>query len=240
MIKKQIPNIVTGFNLVSGCISIVFSFSHSYELAIIAIFVAAVFDFFDGFVARLLNVMSPIGKEMDSLADVVSFGVSPAMVLFCYMKELETVQPLAGWQHYLPYLVFIVPMFSALRLAKFNLDTRQTLSFLGLPTPANALFLSTLILLPKEWSFIHNIYVLIAISILTSFLLVSEIPLFAMKFKSFSWNANTEKYIFLLGIIPITLIFGLQAVPFVILWYIILSIGINGYYKYFKRQAKKD
>jgi CDP-diacylglycerol--serine O-phosphatidyltransferase len=131
-------------------------------------------------------------------------------------------------------------MFSALRLAKFNLDTRQTLSFLFFPTPANALFLSTLILLPTEWGFIHNIYVLLTLSIVTSFMLVSEIPLFAMKFKSFSWNANHEKYIFLLGIIPIALIFELQAVPFIILWYILLSIAINGYHKYFKRELNKD
>lgn len=227
MIKKHIPNIVTGFNLISGCISIVFSFSHQYELAIIAIFIAAVFDFFDGFVARLLNVMSPIGKEMDSLADVVSFGVSPAMVLFCYMIEMTSNQSITDVQKYLPYLIFIVPMFSALRLAKFNLDTRQSVSFLGLPTPANALFLSTLILLPKEWAFIHNIYVLLAISIVTSFMLVSEIPLFAMKFKSFSWKQNSEKYIFLMGIIPIAVVFSYQAIPFVILWYVFLSIGFN-------------
>jgi CDP-diacylglycerol--serine O-phosphatidyltransferase len=231
MIKKHIPNIVTGFNLISGCISIVFSFSHQYELAIIAIFIAAVFDFFDGFVARLLNVMSPIGKEMDSLADVVSFGVSPAMVLFCYMIEMTSNQSITDVQKYLPYLIFIVPMFSALRLAKFNLDTRQSVSFLGLPTPANALFLSTLILLPKEWAFIHNIYLLLAISIVTSFMLVSEIPLFAMKFKSFSWKQNSEKYIFLMGIIPIAVVFSYQAIPFVILWYVFLSIGFNIFQK---------
>jgi CDP-diacylglycerol--serine O-phosphatidyltransferase len=147
------------------------------------------------------------------------------------MIEMTSNQSITDVQKYLPYLIFIVPMFSALRLAKFNLDTRQSVSFLGLPTPANALFLSTLILLPKEWAFIHNIYVLLAISIVTSFMLVSEIPLFAMKFKSFSWKQNSEKYIFLMGIIPIAVVFSYQAIPFVILWYVFLSIGFNIFQK---------
>ncbi len=227
MIKKHIPNTITGFNLVSGCISIVLSFSHQYEWAIAAIIIAAIFDFFDGFAARILNVMSPIGKEMDSLADVVSFGVSPAMILFCYMTELTTKQNLSGWVTFLPYLIFIVPMFSALRLAKFNLDTRQTTSFLGLPTPANALFLSTLVLLPQEWIFIHNVYFLLIISAITSWMLVSEIPLFALKFKNFSWKDNSEKFIFVIGIIPLAIIFNYKAIPFIILWYVCLSIGMN-------------
>lgn len=235
MIKKHIPNFITGLNLVSGCISIVFSFSHQYEWAVVAIVVAAIFDFFDGFAARLLNVMSPIGKEMDSLADVVSFGVSPAMILFCYLTQMAEAQNPNAAIHYLPFAVFVVPMFSALRLAKFNLDTRQSLSFLGLPTPANALLLSTLVLLPSEWSLIHNSYVLLAISGMTSLLLVSEIPLFALKFKRFSWQENREKYIFLLGIIPIALVFWMHAIPFIIVWYILLSLVFNGYHRIGKR-----
>lgn len=227
MIKRQIPNFVTGFNLVSGCISIVLSFSHQYEWAIIAIFIAAVFDFFDGFAARLLGVMSPMGKEMDSLADVVSFGVSPAMVLFCYMTESAEIQHVSGWQSFLPYLIFIVPMFSALRLAKFNLDTRQTTSFLGLPTPANALFLSTLVLLPAEWTFIHNTYIILILAAITSWMLVSEIPLFAMKFKNFSWKDNRIKFIFLAGVIVLALIFTKIAVPFIVIWYLLLSMIDN-------------
>lgn len=227
MIKRQIPNFVTGFNLVSGCVSIVLSFSHQYEWAIIAIFIAAVFDFFDGFVARLLDVMSPMGKEMDSLADVVSFGVSPAMVLFCYMIELNVKQQVTGLQSYLPYLIFIVPMFSALRLAKFNLDTRQTTSFLGLPTPANALFLSTLVLLPEEWTWIHNTYSILILAAITSWMLVSEIPLFAMKFKNFSWKDNQIKFIFLTGVVILALIFTKIAVPFIVIWYLLLSLINN-------------
>lgn len=231
MIKRQLPNIITGFNLVSGCISIVLSFSHHYEWAILAIFLAAVFDFFDGFVARLLNVMSPMGKEMDSLADVVSFGVAPAMVLFCYMIELGTQNQISGWQTYLPYFIFVVPMFSALRLAKFNLDTRQTISFLGLPTPANALFLSTLVLLPSEWSFIHNSYFLLFISYFTSWMLVSEIPLFALKFKTFSWKENRIKFIFLAGVVLLIVLFSTIAVPFIVVWYVVLSL-INNSFKF--------
>ncbi len=224
MIKKHIPNTITGFNLVAGCISIVFSFSHKYELAIIAILVAAIFDFFDGFVARLLNVMSPIGKELDSLADVVSFGVSPAMILFCYLTQINNATETNQWNYFLPYFIFIVPMFSAFRLAKFNLDTRQSTSFLGLPTPANALLLSTLILLPKEWEIIHNIYFFLSIAIVTSWMLVSEIPLFALKFKNFSWHDNYEKFIFLIGIIPLIAIFNYIAIPFIMVWYILLSL----------------
>jgi CDP-diacylglycerol---serine O-phosphatidyltransferase len=227
MIKKQIPNMITGFNLVSGCISIVLSFSHQYEWAIIAIFMAAVFDFFDGFAARLLKVSSPIGVEMDSLADVVSFGVSPAMILFCYMIEMTTQQGVSGWQSYLPYFVFIVPMFSAFRLAKFNLDTRQTESFLGLPTPANAMFLSTLVILPESWGFIHNSYTLLVIAIITSLLLVSEIPLFSPKIKNLSWKDNKIKFIFLAGALVIMGFLTVISIPFVILWYIILSVINN-------------
>jgi CDP-diacylglycerol---serine O-phosphatidyltransferase len=227
MIKKQIPNMITGFNLVSGCISIVLSFSHQYEWAIIAIFMAAVFDFFDGFAARLLKVSSPIGVEMDSLADVVSFGVSPAMILFCYMIEMTTQQGVSGWQSYLPYFVFIVPMFSAFRLAKFNLDTRQTESFLGLPTPANAMFLSTLVILPESWGFIHNSYTLLVIAIITSLLLVSEIPLFSLKIKNLSWKDNKIKFIFLAGALVIMGFLTVISIPFVILWYIILSVINN-------------
>lgn len=227
MIKKQIPNMITGFNLVSGCISIALSFSHQYEWAIIAIFMAAVFDFFDGFAARLLKVSSPIGVEMDSLADVVSFGVSPAMVLFCYMIEMTTQQGVSGWQSYLPYFVFIVPMFSAFRLAKFNLDTRQTESFLGLPTPANAMFLSTLVILPESWGFIHNSYTLLIIAIITSLLLVSEIPLFSLKIKNLSWKDNQIKFIFLAGALVIMGFLTVISIPFVILWYIILSVINN-------------
>lgn len=227
MIKKQIPNMITGFNLVSGCISIVLSFSHQYEWAIIAIFMAAVFDFFDGFAARLLKVSSPIGVEMDSLADVVSFGVSPAMILFCYMIEMGVQQGVSGWQSYLPYFVFIVPMFSAFRLAKFNLDTRQTESFLGLPTPANAMFLSTLVILPESWGFIHNSYTLLIIAIITSLLLVSEIPLFSLKIKNLSWKDNKIKFIFLAGALVIMGFLTVISIPFVILWYIILSVINN-------------
>lgn len=227
MIKKQIPNMITGFNLVSGCISIVLSFSHQYEWAIIAIFMAAVFDFFDGFAARLLKVSSPIGVEMDSLADVVSFGVSPAMILFCYMIEMGVQQGASGWQSYLPYFVFIVPMFSAFRLAKFNLDTRQTESFLGLPTPANAMLLSTLVVLPESWGFIHNSYTLLIIAIITSLLLVSEIPLFSLKIKNLSWKDNKIKFIFLAGALVIMGFLTMISIPFVILWYIILSVINN-------------
>jgi len=226
-IKNHIPNSITGMNLFSGCISIVFSFSHNYEMAIVFIILAAVFDFFDGMAARLLNVKSEIGKELDSLADVVSFGVSPAMIIFCKMNDLIAVENITNWQIYIPYIAFIVPVFSALRLAKFNLDTRQTNSFIGVPTPANALLISTLVLLPAEWSFLFNIYSLSFICIAMSLLLVAEIHLIALKIKNLSWKDNRIRYIFVIGAVIIAAILMQNAIPFIIIWYVVISVIEN-------------
>ena len=139
-IKKHIPNTITCCNLVSGCIATSFAFGGNPEMALLWIIIGAVFDFFDGMSARLLHVSSPIGKELDSLADDVTFGVAPATIVFSQLFVMEYpgfLEPLRPW---LPYAAFIIAAFSALRLAKFNLDERQTTSFIGVPTPANALF----------------------------------------------------------------------------------------------------
>ena len=138
--KKHIPNTITCCNLISGCVATVFALFGIPEMALLFIILGAVFDFFDGMTARVLGVSSPIGKELDSLADDVTFGVAPASILFWFLGIIDYPEFLEGWRNVIPFLAYIIAAFSALRLAKFNLDTRQTTSFIGLPTPANALF----------------------------------------------------------------------------------------------------
>ena len=149
--KKHIPNTITCGNLVSGCIAITFALYGNPSMALLWIVVGAVFDFFDGMTARLLHVSSPIGKELDSLADVVTFGVAPSAMLFFQLGIMEYPSVLESYRNVLPYCAFLMAAFSALRLAKFNLDERQTTSFIGLPTPANALFWGALIVGGSYW-----------------------------------------------------------------------------------------
>ena len=143
--KKHIPNALTCCNLISGCISTCFAFFHSPELALVWIIIGAVFDFFDGMIARLLNVSSPIGKELDSLADDITFGVAPSTIIFSQLLVMDFPSVPEFAVSYLPFIAYIMAAFSALRLAKFNLDERQTMGFIGLPTPANALFWGSLV-----------------------------------------------------------------------------------------------
>ena len=220
----NIPNTITCLNLISGCIATYWAFQGDYRMALLFIVIGAVFDFFDGMVARLLHVSSPIGKELDSLADDITFGFAPSAIIFSYLSHLTSyISPL------IPYLAFIMAAFSALRLAKFNLDERQTLGFIGLPTPANALFWGALIgglqgydihFEGIEWCIIAGVFI-------SSYLLISEIPMFALKFKTWGWKGNEIKFIFLLTCIPMLFlgIFGLAAI---IAWYVILS-AINSY-----------
>ena len=220
----NIPNTITCLNLISGCIATYWAFQGDYRMALLFIVIGAVFDFFDGMVARLLHVSSPIGKELDSLADDITFGFAPSAIIFSYLSHLTSyISPL------IPYLAFIMAAFSALRLAKFNLDERQALGFIGLPTPANALFWGALIgglqgydihFEGIEWCIIAGVFI-------SSYLLISEIPMFALKYKTWGWKGNEIKYIFLLTCIPMLFlgIFGLAAI---IAWYVILS-AINSY-----------
>ena len=150
-IKKHIPNTITCCNLISGCIATSFAFGGSPKLALLWIIIGAMFDFFDGMSARLLHVSSPIGKELDSLADDVTFGVAPATIVFSQLYVMEYPSFLESLRPVLPYAAFIIAAFSALRLAKFNLDERQSTSFIGVPTPANALFWGSLIVFNPEW-----------------------------------------------------------------------------------------
>lgn len=229
MIKKHIPNTITCCNLICGCIAAYHAFAGRYEIAFAFIIGGAVFDFFDGFAARLLKVSSPIGKELDSLADVVTFGVAPASMLFGILSDLHTQPPFVFVNEVLPFSAFLIAALSALRLAKFNLDERQTGSFIGLPTPANALFWAALIvgaydtLVSASWAW----WVLLVGILISCYLLVAELPMFALKFKHFGWKGNGLKYGFILLSAALLIYFGLAGFSAVIVAYILLSVINN-------------
>ncbi|WP_276805327.1 CDP-diacylglycerol--serine O-phosphatidyltransferase [Prevotella pallens] len=228
-IKKHIPNTITCCNLISGCIAIAYAFSGKIEISFTWIIIGAVFDFFDGMSARLLKVSSPIGKELDSLADIVTFGVAPSTILFSKLGIMSYPSPLESLRGILPFIAYIMAAFSALRLAKFNLDERQSLGFIGLPTPANALFWGSLLIgLGKriDSSPLMCIFIIVGIFI-SSWLMVSEIPMFALKFKEWGWKKNQIKYIFLLTCIPLIAIFGITGFAIIVAWYVIISYIIK-------------
>jgi len=215
MIKKHIPNFITCLNLFSGCVATLLAFKGNYSGAFIAILVAAVFDFLDGFAARMLKAYSPMGKELDSLADIISFGLAPGIIVFSLLTE-------ANVNEWLPYVAFSIPVFSGLRLAKFNIDDRQSTSFIGLPVPANAIFWAGLV-----YSFspflLSNIWVLLILIGLFCYFLISEIPMFALKVNSLKWKANQLQYIFLIMSIALLAALQLNAFAPIIGWYIALS-----------------
>jgi CDP-diacylglycerol--serine O-phosphatidyltransferase len=221
--KKHIPNSITCLNLISGCIATYWAFCGVWDTALLFIVIGAVFDFFDGMSARLLGVSSPIGKELDSLADDITFGFAPSAIIFDFLKQGAEMLP---W-HYLCYLAFIMAAFSALRLAKFNLDERQALGFIGLPTPANALFWGALVCgLVESGAFVAaNLWWGILMMVFyASYLLISEIPMFALKFKHWGWKGNEIKYIFVISCVPLLLLLGVYTgIACIIVWYLILS-----------------
>lgn len=225
-IKSLIPNTLTCCNLISGCIATMFAFQQSYQQALLWIIIGAVFDFFDGMSARALHVSSDIGKELDSLADDITFGFAPSAVIYSLLTQMVFPDYLAFAESWLPFAAFIMAAFSGVRLAKFNLDTRQTLTFIGLPTPANALFWASLIasfgteMMTKSWL----VPVILIGVIVFSLFLIAEIPLFALKFKNYSWADNKTKYIFLLGCVVLLIIFGIKGISLCIAWYIILAL----------------
>ncbi len=198
---KHLPNTITCLNLISGAIAIIYAFQDDFDKALLCILAAAVFDFLDGFAARLFHAYSNIGKELDSLADVVSFGLAPSLIYYNYLDGFGEISI------YISLTPLIIAAFAAVRLAKFNLDTRQTENFLGLPVPAAGLFIASAVALANHYpievntimvmSFIHTIVVAFI-----SFLMISEVPMFSFKFKSMGWKANSTRYIFLLIIIP--------------------------------------
>lgn len=232
---KHIPNFITSLNILSGCLSIVASAEGYYILASAFIFAAAVFDFFDGFSARLFHAYSDIGKQLDSLADMVSFGVAPAFIVYNLVKSVLLIEELSLddlTALNIFYLVspFLLAIFSGLRLAKFNIDTRQTSSFIGLPTPANAILLASLPVVMiytgsmKYYFLILNLKFLIPLIYIQCFLLVSPIPMFSLKFKNYRLKENAIRYIFLVLVIVLIILTKVVALPLVIFLYIFLSI----------------
>lgn len=219
MLKKHIPNTITCANLASGCIGVVFAFNGQPETAAGFVVLSGIFDFFDGMAARLLRVKSAIGKELDSLADMVSFGFLPGVIMFQLLKSSTAANT------WIPYVAFLITIFSALRLAKFNIDERQTEDFIGLNTPMNTLFIVSLPFIAKDYPLlIGNTMVLLAITLMSSFLLVSELRFFSMKLSDVSWAKNGMKYIFLLLAALLVFCFKFTAVPFILVLYIVLSV----------------
>ena len=236
-IKKHIPNFITFLNLLCGCFALVFAFDNNLILSSYLVGIAAIFDFLDGAMARLLNVKSVIGKELDSLADIVSFGVVPGVILFHLIKYSHNCPLISiGTINIIPFIAFLITIFSAMRLAKFNIDDRQSYNFIGLPTPANALLIasfpliiaqkSTLIGITPEFfiQLLTNSYFLFGVTIILSYLLVSEISLFALKFKSFEWKENYVRYLFLLIFLILIILIGFLAFPISFILYIAFSM----------------
>lgn len=213
-IKQHIPNLLTLGNLFCGCVGIYFVLDGFLFTGFWLMIVAAVLDFFDGFVARLLKVSGELGAELDSLADGVTFGVLPAMFMFVMLKAQTD-------NYYIPFIGFLIALMSAYRLAKFNIDTEQSENFKGLPTPINAVIIASLGLIESE---MLTIPVLLFITVITSSLLVSDYPLIALKFKSFKWKENQAKYLLVIGSVILITIFKLAAIPLILPLYLIISL----------------
>ena len=226
-ITRHIPNFITCCNLFCGCIASVMAFQAKYETAIAFIILGAVFDFFDGMLARLFKVSGPLGKELDSLADDITFGFAPSAIVFSLFKEVHYPAFLMPMEAYLPYCAFLIAVFSAYRLGKFNIDPRQSTSFIGLPTPANALFWGSLVVGGHDFlvSESFNAIYLIGLVLLMSYLLIAEIPMFSLKFKNLSWKDNQISYLFLSVCTPLLVFFKLSGFAAIILWYILLSVA---------------
>ncbi|MBS1949391.1 MAG: CDP-diacylglycerol--serine O-phosphatidyltransferase [Cytophagales bacterium] len=216
---KYLPNTLTCGNLVCGCLGIVFCLENRSVPTAYFVWAAAGFDFFDGFAARWLKVTSPIGKELDSLADVVSFGVLPSLVMY---KMLGA----ASSHPYLPFIAFLIAVCSALRLAIFNVDETQHDSFKGLNTPANTIFITSLVFLSGDvGAFVQQGWMLVLITLVFSALLVSRIDILAFKFKDFSWQKNKLRFTFLICAVLLLVIMKLPAIPLIILLYIAFSLA---------------
>lgn len=216
--KRHVPNFITCLNLFSGCVGVTFAFAGQLDLAAYCVLASGIFDFFDGLAARALHVKSPIGKELDSLADVVSFGFLPGAVLFNMLG--------VAWagNAYIPYLAFLVTVFSALRLAKFNIDDRQSTDFIGLNTPMNAFYVVSLPFIGSTYGAVvyHPVFLISSI-VLTSLLLVSNVRLFSLKINSLSWRGNGWKFTFLLVSAALIAVLKFAAAPLVLVLYFLFS-----------------
>lgn len=220
--KKHIPNTLTSCNLLSGCVSCVMAVEGDFVWALSFIVIGAVFDFFDGMVARLLKVSSPLGLQLDSLADDITFGFAPSFIVFSFMRSSVSFPVMA---EILPFSAFLISAFSALRLAKFNIDKRQATTFIGLPTPANALFWASLVAgfgnTVSKTSF--GWLLMLVLIFISAYLLIAEIPMFSMKIKNFKWRANKIRYSFLIISAPM-LCLGLGAAVPIISLYVAISV----------------
>lgn len=232
--RKQIPNIITLLNLFCGTIAVVLAVQGRLDWAFFFVALGIFFDFFDGFFARLLNVKSDLGLQLDSLADMVTSGVVPGVGMFQLLSKSDFVTQNGGlFSEIFPYFGFLITLASAYRLAKFNIDTRQTTGFIGLPTPANALFILSLPVILQYHSadlfqnVLQNTWILAGITLLSSYMLNAEIPLFALKFKDYSFQNNKIKYMFLIVSVLGLLFFQLIAIPMIIVLYVIISIFQN-------------
>ncbi|MEQ9297254.1 MAG: CDP-diacylglycerol--serine O-phosphatidyltransferase [Cyclobacteriaceae bacterium] len=218
--KRHIPNFLTCCSLFSGCFALVQISNGNLPWVPYLVWIAAFFDFIDGFAARLLKVSSPMGKELDSLSDMVSFGVVPGYFVYALLQTQTDSQ-------WLPFIGFAITIGSALRLAKFNIDERQSDQFIGLPTPANAIFLTGLIWLPESWQLLMTTNFLIAMAVLFSILLNAEIPLIALKFKDYKWSSNVSRYFVILSTLALMIFLGLQGISLAIVSYLCISIVFN-------------
>ncbi|MGZ3863112.1 MAG: CDP-alcohol phosphatidyltransferase family protein [Bacteroidia bacterium] len=273
-VKRNIPNAITCGNLLCGCLALVKAFEGDLVWAAYLVGIACVLDFFDGFAARMLGVSSPIGKDLDSLADMVTFGVVPGMVMYKLLLQSKFISdaleltnpPDTSALAYGPgalsycYLGFLITVFSAIRLAKFNNDSRQTDSFIGVPTPANAIFICSLPLVLKQYSdkfgseknpfemlvdvssdpvvaLLYSSWFLILLTIILSLLLVSEIPLFSLKFKSFGWKGNEIRFTFLLLAVLLMAFLKFVGIPLVIILYILMS-AVNNFVSRSKKSVE--
>lgn len=242
-IRQHIPNFLTTLNLISGLVSLTLILNGNYIDAALFIFLAALFDFLDGNVARMLKAHSELGKQLDSLADMVSFGVVPGFLMFRLITDrctgsCNTLDQL----HITPYFAMLIPVCSALRLAKFNIDLRQEYNFIGLPTPANALFFASIPLVTELQPqlfylirigflehFFSNSRILTILAVLFSYMLISDFRIFSIKFRTVGWQGNELRYILLFVAVGMLLIFSLSAIPLIIVTYILLSVFFQKY-----------
>ena len=242
-IKKHIPNTITLLNLLAGLLALIHAFNGNYNEAFSLVCLGIFFDYWDGFFARIWKVQSPIGLQLDSLADMVTSGVVPGLVMYKMLADIQENQSqynLTEDTYYMgvvPYLGFLITLASCYRLAKFNIDTRQTDSFIGLPTPANALLIMSIPMIQFhsefEWlvDFLSNPYVLVGVTVLSSYLLNAEIPLFSLKVKSFSWEKYKIQVVFLIISLILIVLLEFIAIPIIVLLYVILSVLNNTIHK---------
>ncbi len=239
-IKKHIPNTITLLNLASGLLAVIAVFKGYYDEAFIFVCLGIFFDFWDGFLARKFKVSGELGLQLDSLADVVTSGVVPGLMMFKLFQDIQEddtskyfLTEEFYYMGFVPYLGFIITLASAYRLAKFNIDTRQTDSFIGLPTPANALLIMSIPMIQyagtHEWlvEALYNPFILLAITVLSAYMLNAEIPLFSLKMKDFSWEKNKLQVIFLALSVVLLFLIGFTALPVIILLYVALSVINN-------------